>query len=238
VNRRTLLATVGAGVAGLAGCSDAVEEFAPTEEGETTTRRPPGRPTDGTVPCSETGWGYELGGPPVRDLPEPTDSFEGYDCPTFEWADRTVCYQRVTVAEEDVVLVATDATLMTGDISWAGGEFVLVNRTGEVVETHPGTWTVLEPTDSGWSLVDGGDPDCLRRIEHEGIHWWSFGTDAEEINLTGVPVDLDPGVYAFAVPAYLPDGDHIMCATLFEVEAVDLEPVTPIEGENVTAVPL
>ena len=226
MKRRTLLATVGAGVAGLAGCSSALDRFEPTEGGNTETPRQagrlPGRPDGDTASCSSLDDGYSNDALPVRNLPGTGDRFTDLGCPTFEWADRTVC-QHGEFESEPAVMVSQTQQVYVGEDSSAQAEFALANRSGGEVETHPGTWTVLRPNAAGedWSLVASGGPSCTRTIAQEESHWWRLGIrqrlTSDFVNVTAGTADLGPGTYVFAAPAFLPSGDHVMCAAPFEV---------------------
>lgn len=244
MKRRALLATVGAGVAGLAGCSGALEQFEPTEDDGTTqpTGRLPGRPGSDTVRCSSLSDSYSDDSLPVRNLPGVGDRFTDLGCPTFEWADRTVCYHGDT-ENEPVVLLSRTQRVFMGDDTDGRATFALANRSGGEVTTHPGTWTVLRPNaeDDEWSLVASGGPSCTRAIEAENSHWWRLGVrtrlTTDMIDVTTGTVDLNPGTYVFAVPAFLPSGDHIMSAAPFEIIDIDDTQIgsTPVPGRTTTA---
>lgn len=246
MNRRTLLATVGSGVAGLAGCSGALEQFEPTEDDATGTPRPsgrlPGRPDSETAPCHALDDEYSGDRVPVRNLAGLGDQYADLGCPTFEWAERTVCYHG-EFESEPVVLVSRAYRVFIGEGSGGRATFALANRSDGEVETHPGTWTVLEPTSDGdgFSLVASGGPSCTRTIEPEGVHWWHLGIRkplaSDAIDVTAGTADLGPGTYVFAAPAFLPGGDHVMCAAPFEVINVDDTEIgsTPVRNGTATA---
>jgi hypothetical protein len=247
VNRRTLLATVGASAAGLAGCSGALDEFEPTEDGETSppTEQFPGRSDSGMESCSSVGDGYSGDRLPVRNLPELGDRFTDLGCPTFEWATRTLCYHTTTIEQHSVVLVSQKERVFLDEGTGGQVRFALANRSGNDVRTHPGTWTVMRPTadSDGWELAASGTPYCSRTLEHEGLHWWHLGIGtrltSDAIDVTTGTAALEEGTYIFAVPAFLPNGDHIMWAAPFEViDISDTEigstptpaPDTPADG--------
>ena len=229
MKRRSLLATVGAGVAGLAGCSGALDQFEPTEGAGTETPRPtgrlPGRPGGDTASCRSLDEGYSNDALPVRNLPRLGDRFADLGCPTFEWADRTVCHHG-DFGSEPAVMVGRENRVFVGEDGSGRATFALANRSGGEVETHPGTWTVLRPdADEEWTLVASGGPSCTRTIAHEESHWWKLGIrtrlSSEFVNVTAGRADLGPGTYAFAAPAFLPDGDHVMCVAPFEIIDID-----------------
>ena len=241
MKRRTLLSAVGAGVAGLAGCSGALEELEQTEDGETPrpTGRLPGRPGNDTASCSSLSDEYSYESVPVRNLPELGGQYPNLGCPTFEWAERTICYHTADLDTTAVVLLSDSDRVFVGENSGATVTFALANRSGDEVETHPGTWTVLQPTDDGddWSLVASGGPSCTRTIGPEGVHWWHLGVrerpTSDFIDVTTGTADIAPGTYVFAAPAFLPSGDHVMCVAPFEIIDIDDTEI----GDTPTPVP-
>jgi len=228
MNRRTLLTAVGAGVAGPAGCSDTLEEFGPTEDGTTTraTGRLPGRPGSDTAACRSPDDRYSNDALPVWSLLGTGDRVTDLGCPTFEWVDNTVCQHGAFEPEPAVMMSRTQQVYISED-SDAQATFALTNRSGGTVETHPRTWTILEPTREGedWSPAASGGPSCTRTIPHEESHWREAGIGkaltSGFIDVTAGTADLEPGTYVFAAPASLPEGDHVMCAAPFDVVEVN-----------------
>jgi hypothetical protein len=106
-------------------------------------------------------------------------------------------------------------------------------RKGDYRLQSANTWTVLRPDGGGsWDAVASGTPTCTRTIEDESTHWWHLGVrtqlTSDRIDVTAANVDLDPGTYVFAVPGFLPSGEHVMYATPFEViEIEDVEMTNP-----------
>jgi hypothetical protein len=225
VNRRTLLATVGASAAGLAGCSGALEEVELTDDGETPqpTEQFPGRTESGMESCSSVGDNYDGERLPVRNLPELGDRFTDLGCPTFEWSTRTLCYHTAAIEQHPVALVSQTERVFLDDGTGGQVRFALANRSGDEVRTHPGTWTVLRPAadSDDWELVASGSPYCSRTLEHEGLHWWHLGIGTEltsdAIDVTTGTAALEEGTYVFAIPVFMPDGDDIMWVAPFEV---------------------
>ena len=225
MNRRTLLATVGASAAGLAGCSGTLDEFEPTEDDETSrpTEQFPDGPDSGTESCSSVGDGYNGERLPVRNLPKLGDRFTNLGCPTFEWTTRTLCYHTVAIEQHSVALVSRKEQVFLDESAGGQVRFALANRSGDDVRTHPGAWTVMQPNadSEDWELVASGTPYCSRTLEHEGLHWWHLGIGtqltSDAIDITTGTAALGEGTYVFAVPVFMPDGDDIMWVAPFEV---------------------
>lgn len=245
MKRRALLATLGSlGTAGLAGCT-ALGGSAPSGDTVTPAPVPPtptGTPTDAPaatptpeVPrCSETAAGYRDAPFPVRNLPTPSDRFDSFGCPAFEWADEAVCAHRADLSETPVALVGDDRAFLRPTVGDTV-TFTLANRAEEPVTLRPGVWAVLVPGDPWRSLVVG-EPGCRRAVpEGEGAHWWEIGIEREErsdaLDVTAGRADLDEGRYLFAVRASRADGATLALATPFDVVRADGvegdEPATP-----------
>lgn len=244
MNRRTLLATAGASVAGLAGCSGVLDEFEPTETGETTqpSGQFPGRSDSDMESCSSVGDGYSGERLPVRNLPGVGGRFTELGCPAFDWAARTLCYHRTAIEQQSVVLVSQKERVFIGGDDGGRATFALANRSGYEVRTHPGTWTVMQLTgeSNGWEPVASGIPYCSRTIEDEGIHWWHLGVGerltSDAIDVTTGTATLDEGKYVFAVPVFMHTGDDVMWAAPFEVVDIGDTEIgeTPVPDEPTT----
>lgn len=243
MKRRDLLATVGAGMAGLSGCAgilggDGMPEETLTPVEVPPTETPTGTPTppDGTGERCDTGdSSYEINGPPVNDLPEPKERFEKLSCPTFEWAERTVCYHTADLLRADVVLVGEKTQAWMHADQTGGGlvTFALVNRRAQPLQIQPSTWSILRriPDDGGWRPAAGGDPGCTLTLHPEQFYRWRVGierpADGDAANVTGAITSLEPAVYMFVVPVFRPDGADLVCAAPFNVDEVDLDTETP-----------
>lgn len=230
---------MGAGMAGLSGCSGLLggddmpeETLTPVDLPETATRDGTRPPVGGGGDCETEDGPYDTDHPPVYDLPDAASWLEEFGCPTFEWAAKTVCHHTSDIEEEDVVLVGMeDRALVRGDAGKAVS-FVLVNRGDGPVRTQPATWSVLQRDDAGnWQSVASGEPGCTRTVYSEEYHRWRVGVrtsvPAGAVNVTGLQVDLDPGIYAFAVPVLRTDRRDFVCVAPFAVRRVEPPSRTP-----------
>lgn len=227
-------------MAGLAGCSGLLgsdgmpaETLTPVDVSPTATpTETPTQPGGAGESCDTIEGEYSTDGPAVNDLPSPDDRFETLGCPTFEWAAKTVCYQRANLRREAVVLITeVERALVPADGS--GGEtvsFALVSRRARPVRIQPAAWSILQQRPDGqrWESVASGTPGCTRTVHSEGFHRWYVGIDetvlAPAVNATAVRASLSPGVYLFVVPVFRPGADDFVCAAPFEV--AEFQPVT------------
>lgn len=193
MQRRSLLATVGA-VLGSAGCLSTDDPPADTPSGDdaVTSTDEPTATTDERTPSD--------------DVPDATDVFDGFDCPSFDdGADRTVCYH--TATDEDVVLTAEPEVFdpYGGDDDVETLSFVLYNRSEWTVGFNPYDWSLHRfEGDGEWTRVgpDGPIPEPLYLCEPSETYRWEIPSasgptpndDARRLNLS-----LSPGVYAFSV---------------------------------------
>jgi hypothetical protein len=170
-----------------------------------------------TEACTDADSRYRRDDPPVDDLPA---DLTGLDCPDFDWADETVCYQTATRSSADVLLVGGGVAVIDdrrGDVT----EFVLLNRSTAPVRVRPDEWSILSRERRGWSTLLSGRPGCLRTLREGRAHWWSVGvdtttTDARD-NVTPVSMGLLPGTYALSVPVRASGDRDIACLAPFEV---------------------
>lgn len=253
MKRRTLLATLGTGVAGLSGCAgvlggsgDPVETLTPVTvpPTETPTETPPGTPTDGGTngvePCRTADGPYDMQRPAFYDPPEAPDRFDNLGCPSFEWAARTVCHHTADLDSEDVLLLTDEAraTIVSPRSSTlkrsAEVSFTLMNSARQTIRVQPESWSVLEQYNDGrWYTKASGEPGCTLTLDREGYHRWRLGIgvepDAPEVNVTAGQASLDAGTYVFAVPVLLPDERDILCAAPFFVRkrSDGLDVITP-----------
>ncbi len=243
---------MGAGMAGLSGCSGLLGGDGMPEETLTPVEVPPTETPDGTRPpvgggdpCETDDGPYDPDHPPVYDLPSASSWFDDVGCPTFEWAAKTVCHHTSDIAEEDVVLVGMEDRALVQEDAGKAVSFVLVNRGDGPVRTQPATWSVLQRDDAGtWESVAGGEPGCTRTIYSEEYHWWRVGVRTSvpsgAVNVTGLRVDLEPGIYAFAVPVLRADRPDFVCVAPFSVRRVEptgLTPETPVSDPTIVEQP-
>ena len=234
MKRRALLASIGAGVTGLAGCSGLVGEETPRQtltpvelpaEGERT--RTGGGVTVDT--CTDSESEYRRDHPPLDDLPASAATFAEFDCPDFDWADETVCYQDAALATAEVVLVG-GGTVTIDDESGGVVEFVLVNRSEQQLRVRPDAWSIQARDRGGWSTLLSGRPGCTRTLRAGETHWWTVGVDTTTSdardNVTPVSMGLLPGTYALSMPVRRADARDIACLAPFEVLQRDDETAT------------
>jgi hypothetical protein len=230
MDRRTALAALGTGLAGLSGCAGllggSTSTLTPVEvESPTPPPRTAGTPSlPGGVPaCAEFGDGYRTTGLPV-ELPTTPARFDTLGCPAPAWADEVVCAHRVDTE--------TAPTVLTGEgrasVSQADGDvlaFALVNRPERFLRLRPGGWSVLAWTGDRrgpgrWRTVAAGEPGCLRTLGGVGVHWWRLGVQtsvaATSTDVTGASAALGAGTYLFVVPVTADEG-AIALAAPFDV---------------------
>jgi hypothetical protein len=234
-------------MASLSGCSGILGDELPEEtltpvkvpptETETATPTPP----DGTGDHCDTGdAAYEIDGPPTNNLPEPNEQFDGFGCPTFAWAAKTVCYHTADLLRADVVLVGekTQAWIQADEDGGDLVSFSLVNRRAELLQIQPSTWSILRRRSGGdgWRPVASGDPGCTQTLHPEQFYRWRLGieraVDGEGANVMGAQTSLEPAFYMFAIPVFLPDGTDFVCAAPFRVQTFEFEEtptLTPVE---------
>ena len=241
MKRRDLLATVGAGIAGLSGCSGILggdglpeETLTPVDVPPTATEtatatpaitRPVERREDD---CDVASGQYDPDRPPLSDLPEPSERFRSLTCPSFSWGAETVCQHTADLSREPVVLVSErDTAFVPADGDGDSLSFALANRQREPVRIQPSAWSLVRPseTPADWTVVASGEPGCARSLHDGQYHRWRVGIDttvlAPAVNATAVQASLNPGVYLFVVPVMRPDEDGVVCVAPFQVIAGD-----------------
>jgi hypothetical protein len=235
-------------MAGLSGCSGILgdemsrETLTPVEVPPTETATVTPTPPAGTGNSCDTGdAAYEIDGPPTNNLPEPDEQFQELSCPSFSWAEKTVCYHTADLLRADVVLVGEKTQ------SWVRGDqepdelvtFALVNRRAEPLKIQPSTWSILRRRSGGdgWQTAAGGDPGCTQTLHPEQFYRWRLGigreADGEAANVLGAQTNLEPAFYLFVVPVFLPDGSDFVCAAPFRLEKIEIEEtptLTPVES--------
>jgi len=242
VKRRELLATVGAGMAGLSGCSGLLGGDGLPEETLTPVDVPPTATETATATpaivrpverrdedCDVASGQYDPDRPRLSDLPEPSERFRSLTCPSFSWGAETVCQHTADLSREPVVLVSERDTAFVPADGDDGDSlsFALANRRDGQVRLQPSVWSLVRPseTPADWTLVASGEPGCTRTLADEEYHRWRVGIDttvlAPTVDATAVQVGLDPGVYLFVVPVMRPGDDGVVCVAPFQVIAGD-----------------
>jgi hypothetical protein len=231
VNRRSLLASLGAAASGLAGCAGILGED------DTDTLTPvsvPGDETAGTGPtgrgrtptatpnrCADSDSVYRLDHPPLADLPPPDARFADVECPTFGQS-AVVCHTAAAVESADVLLVGLETVATVGEQSGDILGFLLANRSGRRYRHRPGAWTILaRDGGDGWRPVRSGTPGCTRTLRDGAVHYWELGVgtvaSGRPVNVTAIETSLPGGVYALAVTVLRSDGTDTVCVAPFEV---------------------
>jgi hypothetical protein len=242
MKRRTVLAALGTGLTGLSGCTALGDESDETvtpmriPDPETPTPEPWGPPAGDGPRCYETGDGYRPNSLAVRALPGLGGDITRLPCPSFPWADRTVCHHTADLESEGVALVSlvdrlwlpTDRTANGTGPPPEGGvpapeqlaRFAVANRLDGAVRFRPADWALFGVREDGLRRVASGDPGCLRSLDYEGVHFWALGVNRRveetEINLTGIRRSLAPGAYLFALPVATPE-EALALVAPFEV---------------------
>jgi hypothetical protein len=237
MRRRAFLAAVAGGLS--AGCvgslgGDRTATLTPAPVPASPTVRP--TPTATATPDVRSlgprqceGDGFRLGGEAIPERPDPPERYADLGCPSIEWADRVVCSHRSDLADAPAVLLGlghlVDLVGETGDVV----EFVLVNRSGAGVDLrfHTSEWGVLTPPSGGrgWEPVALGRQGCARSMGPTWEHWWQIGVNTDPgptpaLNETAGRVDLEPGAYAFALPAVVAGGQSVVCLAPFTVRRI------------------
>ena len=217
-------------MSGLAGCSGVLDgertatltpvSVPPTETTTPTRVFPPE-----TAPACRTDTDAARQPRPSR-RPDPPSFAAGLDCPTIEWATRTVCHHAEDAASEDVLLVTTDERAFVGNYLGDSVAVALLNDASAAVRIRPDAWTVLGRRNEGdWRPVVSGEPGCTRFVETGAAHHWRLGintsTSTPETNVTGAGVSLDPGLYLLAIGVAFPDAQPLACVAPFAIRAYD-----------------
>ncbi|MBX0323841.1 hypothetical protein EGH21_12450 [Halomicroarcula sp. F13] len=230
MQRRALLATVGAAL-GSAGCLSTGDPPADASTGDDAVTS-----TDDPATTDERT--------PSADVPDATDVFDGFDCPSFDdGADRTVCYH--TATDDAVVLTAEPEVFdpYGGDDDVETLSFVLYNRSEWTVGFNPYDWSLHRFEGEGeWTKVgpDGPVPEPLSLVESGETYRWAVPSasgpspsdDARRLDRS-----LSPGVYAFGVTGGYQVVDDSTDAPAERTEFVALarvETAIPLTGSEQT----
>lgn len=209
MKRRTLLATIGAVVAG-AGC------------------------VDSSSPDDETGVGDNGTDTPSDDTPTESDgddaggSFDDIGCPSFaDTADRTVC----SGGESDSAVYPTVSeavfTPTTDDERVKTMQITVHNESETPFGFNPYSWAIKRQTEDGWEHVAPEEyVEPWFTLPAGETYTWELtveSTETEEKDrLLPVSEDLDSGTYAFQITGQLSEtgeesAETIECVGLFEV---------------------
>jgi hypothetical protein len=240
MKRRRLLASLGAGVSGLAGCSGLLGgeqtptltpvEVPPTPTATATTTAV----ATSDVECPDSGGDARYVPLPFETIPEPAAAFQSLDCPRAVWRREPVCYHTADIESEELLLVGgREAT--TGGVDGTVLDFVLVNRRDGVARIRPGAWTVLRETAEGWRAVVSGRPNCRETMEDGDVYWWRFGIDRAVqnpwTNVTTAELALSTGVYLLAIPVQVGQRAERVYAAPFALTSAE---GTTQDGETAT----
>ena len=209
MDRRALLASLTATLAGTAGCVSG--ETPGGRPAFTSTEPEPADPTQSDGPTTTDGTDA---GTATGESPEPapaSDAFADVECPSFDdRADRTVCYHAAypagsTGTDADLLLTAEpevfdpdldDATVETL-------EFTLYNRSDWSISFNPYDWGIERRADGGWTHVaPDAVPEPLVAVGPGGTMRWELPSEPHPSPSDGtyrLRVALDPGVYAFDI---------------------------------------
>lgn len=232
MQRRTLLATVGT-VLGSTGCLSTDDPPANTPSGDdtvTSTDEP-------TVTTDERT--------PGVDVPDATDVFDGFECPSFDdAADQSVCYH--TATDEAVVLTAEPEVFdpYGGDDNVETLSFGLYNRSAWTFGVNPYDWSLHRfEGDGEWTKVapDGPIREPLYLLDPGETYRWKIpshsGPTPNDDNVRYLDVSLSPGVYAFSVTGSYQIVDDSTAAPEGRTELVALtrvETAIPVDGSDQT----
>jgi hypothetical protein len=244
MRRRALLAVLGSALS--AGCSGVFGRDPPATDTVTPAPVPPS-PSATPTPtpterdgCEGTEGPYRQDDIPIFDLRPAPERYEDLGCPTFEWADRVVCYHRADLPAEPLVLLGPRSPSRVDSTDGAVAEFAFVNRADRPVSVEPHNWAVLgRPQDDGdWRVLRSGGTTCLRTVHPEQVYWWRLGVNAapdpaHAVNVSAVETTLDLGTYLFAIRVAPTEDTVRVCAAPFTVGALvgDPDPVTPVRDE-------
>jgi hypothetical protein len=202
MNRRTVLATVGALSVGTAGCLDRANSGS----------RPP---TTSTQSPADSSNGSTEDTPPT-----PSQRFDDVACPTFEETERTVCFH--TLGEESAPVFVEPSTDLFEPAPDGEAvetiEFVLHNDSDAGVGLNPYDWAIKRQTAGGWEhVVPDVHPEPWTTVEAGETSAWELGVDGSPEPDSGramaISGDLADGVYAFTVTV----DNAVECIALFEV---------------------
>jgi len=222
MRRRALLGSLAATLsAGAAGCiSDSPTGSEPPTDTQTPTDTPTDVHTTEQSPTSD---------PSMTPPPTATDVFADFDCPSFHETERTVCYHEVDPTEVPLVLTAEpevfDPDLDGEDIETL--DFKLYNRSEWNVGFNPYDWGIERYDDGEWTHVAPEMyPEPWLTLKPAQRYTWSLPSAPHPSpsidRQMGLPVPLDPGIYAF----------HVSVVYEASVTATDTEETPPPSGHT------
>ncbi len=233
-NRRTLLVSLAACGAALAGCT---EQGTPDDGGDDTTGDTPDTDPDNNGPKQDDQ------SSPLADLPQ-----EGYpgDCP--DYGDGPVICTDAVVDTPDVDVGTLPALLEADRQSFSDGpvEFVLSNRSEIAFMSNFYDWRLDKQVDGQWYRIAPFEVvEPLMELRSGERHTWSLSVDnagvesgepvgtasgTESLNLAG----LGGGRYAFRAEGWFEGDGHENSLTLATTVTFDSDPLELVASNRIT----